>query len=251
MSLLSFNIVLATEQGNVEKVRRLLVSPLQVDSVDMDGRTLLHVAVRHGRKNIAEYLLSKNANVNARERFIGGLTPLHEAICCHQSLSLIKFLLDNGATVDAKDDEGLTPLYRACMFLNYDLNVIKLLIERGASLNVQDKRGRMPIHWASLQRNLFLMQLLLDQGVPIDAEDGDGSTPLLHAVKKNKLESISFLLHHGANTQRVSKNNESPLSCAIEMNFSDSLYLMIRGNPETWNQLSKLTLKGKRQRLTL
>ena len=45
-----------------------------------DGSTPLHEAARSGRKEIAELLIDKGAEVNAKED--GGMTPLHPAAAC-------------------------------------------------------------------------------------------------------------------------------------------------------------------------
>jgi len=237
ITMLTYEIVQAAENGLIEKVQNLLI---EVDAEDIDGRTLLHVAVRHGRKKVAEYLLSRNANINARERFIGGFTPLHEAVCSQHKMEIVKLLVDHGATIDLTDDEGLTPFYRACTFYKCDIEVVKMLLKRGAFVDHKDKRGRTPLLHATLQRNLALMGLLLDSGASIDCKDREGCTPLLRAVQQQKIESVRLLINRGANILAVSKDFRSPLSCAIEKGSTDALYWMIRSRPEVWEQISMI-----------
>jgi len=207
MTLLSFELVQAAENGHVRKLKEHLVD---VDAVDMDGMTLMHVAIRNGRKNVAEYLLSKHANINAKERFIGGFTPLHEAISGRHGIDLVQLLLDHGAVVDCKDEAGLTPLYRACTFYKCDYGVVRLLLDQGASLDNKDKRGRTPLFHACLQRNVELMELLLDNGAQIDSKDNEGCTALFRAVQQNKIESVRLLVNRGADILALSKDCKSP-----------------------------------------
>jgi len=235
--MLTYELVFAAENGLVEYVQNSLVD---VDAQDVDGRSLLHVAIRHERINVAKFLLSRNANIDARERFIGGFTPLHEAICSQHSMELVQLLLDHGATIDSKDDDGLTPLYRACTFYKSDYEVVKLLLQRGAVCENKDKRGRTPLVHATLQCNLKLMAMLLNAGGRIDSKDNEGCTPLLRAVQQQKIESVRFLVDHGADILAVCKNGRSPVLCAIEKGYAESLYWMIRSHPDIWEQVYRI-----------
>ena len=55
----------------------------------------------------------------------------------NEQLDVIKFLLKNGADVNAKDDEGLMS---AAMF-SRDIEIIKTLIEAGENINSIDNNG--------------------------------------------------------------------------------------------------------------
>jgi len=211
-----------------------------VEATDIDGRTLMHVAIRSGQKNVADYLLSKNADINAKERFIGGFTPLHEAISSRHGIDLAQYLLDQGAMVDSQDEEGLTPLYRACTFYKCDYDVIRLLLEKGASIENKDKRGRTPLFRACLQNNLKLIELLLDHGAQIDSKDCEGCTALFRAVEQKNIESIRLLVDCGSDVLALSNDRQSPLTCAIETGCTDGLYWIIRSHPEIWEQISQL-----------
>jgi hypothetical protein len=71
-----------------------------------EGSTLLHLAAASGSTQLAEYLVSKGANVRGCDR--RGSTPLHEA-AANLDLPMARLLVDKGALVDAVDIDGRRP----------------------------------------------------------------------------------------------------------------------------------------------
>jgi len=69
--------------------------------------TPLHWAAWRGRKEIAELLIAKGADVNVKNK--DGGTPLHNA-AWKGHVEIAKLLIVKNADVNAKDVEGQTPL---------------------------------------------------------------------------------------------------------------------------------------------
>ena len=59
--------------------------------------------------------------------------------------STVKLLLDNKASINAKDQTKHTPLFRACEMGHMD--VVQTLIDAGAAVDVADQDGRSLLHW--------------------------------------------------------------------------------------------------------
>lgn len=79
-------------------------------AAEWDGMTLLHDAVDKSQLTVVKYLLDQGANVAATTQ--DGRTPLHIA-AQHGDVTAIKLLLQYGAPLNAKDQNGWTPLDRA------------------------------------------------------------------------------------------------------------------------------------------
>lgn len=116
-----------------------------IDQSDMkNGYTPLHLAeFAVGHRKMAELLVSKGADVNARAA--SGATPLFFAVLRDQKDDA-QFLLDKGANVNTPDAYGDTALSCALQ-LQYG-SLIQLLVDRGADVNVQDQSMHRPLTYA-------------------------------------------------------------------------------------------------------
>jgi ankyrin repeat protein len=72
--------------------------------------TALHMAARRGNLKVAEALLDRGADLEARDSL--GETPLRRAVNCSQP-ALARLLVSRGAGVHSRDRRGLTPLQAA------------------------------------------------------------------------------------------------------------------------------------------
>ncbi|PUB17343.1 ankyrin repeat domain-containing protein [Yoonia sediminilitoris] len=107
--------------------------------------------------------------------------------------------LSTGASVNAVDRDGGTPLHLAAMGTE-NPDVIKALIAVGADVNARDLAQRTPLHWAALiNDNPSVFVALIDAGADVNAQDVWGQTPLHEAnVVSNNTAVIKVLTDAGA-----------------------------------------------------
>lgn len=86
---------------------------------------------------------------------------LHEAAAAGD-IEQIKSLISAGADLNAKANDGTTPLHYAVILAKKD--VTELLIANGADVNAKDNEGRTPLYWAKEQNNTELAELLRKHG---------------------------------------------------------------------------------------
>ncbi|KAF1991040.1 ankyrin, partial [Aulographum hederae CBS 113979] len=89
---------IATNRCYLEVVRVLLDHNADVNSVDDCGRHPLYLAIERQNPLVVEALLDASADAN--QRFMDDCTPLHAAACASDSPSIVRLLLERGATVD-------------------------------------------------------------------------------------------------------------------------------------------------------
>ena len=102
----------ATEAGDIESIKQHLAAGADVNATDEVGRTPLHYASANGHKEVAELLISKGVDLNAKDNNDGWI-PLHYAVVNGQKVTA-ELLITKGADVNAKVEsgsyKGMTPL---------------------------------------------------------------------------------------------------------------------------------------------
>lgn len=87
----------------------------------------MHFAARNGHSEAVEFLLSKDAQIEAEDMFT--MTPLMDA-ARHGHLAVVKLLLNNGAEVNRRNETRSNALHYAAIGNN--LEVVRCLIKMGA-----------------------------------------------------------------------------------------------------------------------
>ncbi len=125
----------AAALGLRDRVERHLENdPTLVGAYSHDGWTPLHLASFFGHEEVADLLLARGADVNARSRstrFARENTPLHAA-AANRQMAVAELLIARGADVNARDGTGFTPLALAANNKS-DLMVV-VLLEKGARI---------------------------------------------------------------------------------------------------------------------
>jgi ankyrin repeat protein len=170
----------------LESAKALLKeNPDLVSYKDNYGGTALHRASEYGLKDLAEFLLANQADVNAKTK--GGHTPLHYTAGYGQRdlgagrnrADFAELLLSNHADVNARDNAGATPLHYAADRLKA---IAELLLASNANIDAKDSNGMTPLHVAAGFGRRAEVELLLVKGADVDAKDNNGRTALHLAV---------------------------------------------------------------------
>ncbi len=94
--------------GQTERVKKLLDEGVDPNFRDpIRGDFPLLIAQVHGHEDLTELLVQRGADVNQIDR--SGRSSLMTA-AYHGRLKHVRFLLDNGARVDLKDEDGYTAM---------------------------------------------------------------------------------------------------------------------------------------------
>jgi uncharacterized protein len=107
---------------------------------------------------MVQLLLDHGALVTSRNQ--NGGTALHDAALSGNA-EVVALLLDHGAAIDEREQEsGATPLMMAASMGCGD--VVTLLLKRGASRFLRDKAGHTALERAHASENEEIVKLLAD-----------------------------------------------------------------------------------------
>ncbi|MEL6927048.1 MAG: ankyrin repeat domain-containing protein [Cyanobacteria bacterium J06600_6] len=201
---------------NKEVAQTLIENGANANIKDRRERTPLFFA-ENGE--VAQVLIKNGASVSIEDNM--GMTPLHSVLVAkshsyHSTASVSKReeeeksliaiaqqLIENGADVDAKDNEGKTPLFYARI-----PTIAQLLIDNGADVNTRDRNNKTVLFEIEDDETL---QTLIDNGADVSAKDNKGQTPLFDAENFRGTNKLTTLIKNGADVNAKDKDNRTPL----------------------------------------
>jgi len=182
--------------------------------VKSNGDTSLMVACRGGHSDVARVLIEGGSNINAKNN--NGDTPLMLA-CWKGHIEIATILIERGSDIDAKNDYGGTSLMLACQ--NEDAEVARMLIKEGAS-------GKTPTNLSNIDTPLHHLcqwedswepeaKILIEGGSDINAKNKHGDTPLMVACRwKGNADIARILIEGGSDINAKNKHGDTPLMIA-------------------------------------
>lgn len=220
-----------------------LINIANINIVDDEHNTLLHIAVKRDNFIIADLLIKKGLDVNASNRYLK--TPIFYALEIESyervtlekdvfkivkmnninNIELFKLLILNGALINLKDAQE-SSLFHVCR--HYD--IFKHLIEYGLDVNEKNINGIVPLHITTQRGNLEIVKLLLDNGANVNETTVLGDSALHYAIQHEYEEIVKLLIDKGADINLVNKNKISPIHRAINIeSLSLIKYLVKKG----------------------
>ncbi|KAI4640491.1 hypothetical protein J4E93_008697 [Alternaria ventricosa] len=192
-----------------------------------DGKTLLHHAVspRFSHPKIALQLIDAGAEVNARDQ--DGDTPLHLAT---HSRVCTELLLRQKANADLINAEELTPLLNATTNSTKDQEPDLESLIKASDLRKTNMNGQTALHLAAANGLEQTVQSLLRARANTAIGDKNKNTPLLLAVKHHQW-SIVPLLTIPPSINSWDEDGMSPLhliACTVPK------------APATWNDIAAI-----------
>ena len=131
---------------------------------------------------------------------------IHEA-ANEGNIEVVKQHLAAGIDVNAKDQDGYTPLHYAAQSIlitgsedKQNKKIAELLIANGADVNARCPDGRTPLYGAVFLGQNEVVELLIAKGADVNAKYKDGKTAL-NAARFNR-KTADLLRKHGGKTKK-------------------------------------------------
>lgn len=161
-------IMYAVFRGNLRIIQKLLEYNVNINEVNKNGNSLMHISIIADQVNIMVYLKDKlNLSIYITDKI--GSTPLHFA-CFLGSENCLNVLLSWIHDVNVKNEEGNTPLHYLVFsgkkFLNNKIEkskLIKKLVMKGADLNIKNNKGLTALDLARSRNITNIVDMLTNE----------------------------------------------------------------------------------------
>ena len=192
----------AAWRGDTRAMRDLLArDPSLATTPGCTGGAPIHLAASMGHADIVRLMIDQGASVDASDR--DGVTPLLSALVGRQN-GVVAMLIAKGADVN-RGSKNTTPLILALEM--DDADAVGQLIRRGANVNARSARGELPL-----------------RAVIVERRRGDTIDEALRAQDQAKMR---LLLDAGADVRATAKDGSTPLHLAARHDRDDLVALLI------------------------
>uniref|UniRef100_A0A674EGL1 Transient receptor potential cation channel, subfamily A, member 1a n=1 Tax=Salmo trutta TaxID=8032 RepID=A0A674EGL1_SALTR len=240
---------LAIHGGNLEAIKLCIEQGAKIDQQQCDNSTALHFACIQGASEAVKLMLSAYDRVCDVINIPDGAsqTPLHKATI-FDHVGLAEYLISKGADINSIDCKGHTPLLLATSCSAW--KTVGLLLTHGANLKIKDKYDCNFLHLAILQpkglKNLP-PEVLQCSNVRelLGAEDNEGCTPLHYACRLGIPESVTNMLRLNVSVDQKSKQKKSALHFAAEYGRINTCHRLLE-----WMTCTRLLNEGDERGMT-
>ena len=238
---------MAAGRDDAAMAKFLLDYGANLDSGDFDKETPWTVALRSGSASVVELLLQKGIDEKFKNQALFYTIREQPTVIKIQSgakgarlpddadsyARVATLLLQEGAQINARNEEGSTPLIEAAGYGR--LSIVGALLKKGADLEARNKHGSTALLVAACDCAIATMpdtydvvKLLLEKGANINATDEEGYTPLMIATGGGvvKTDIVRLLLENGANTRLKNAHGETAIRIAQKDKVTDVVRLL-------------------------
>jgi len=117
--------------------------------------------------------------------------PLHAAATAGD-LTRIRTLLGSGADIDARDEQGRTPVMAATAARQAD--AVRVLLDAGADVDIRDDRLDNPFLYAGAEGLLDILRLANEAGADPAITNRFGGVALIPAAERGHVDVVRYLL---------------------------------------------------------
>jgi ankyrin repeat protein len=218
-------ICIATIVGHAEIVKILCEEGANPNATTkLNGETALHTAIKDGRNDIVNILLSHDPDIDAKNTSTGD-TPLHYAAARADSLAAVVVLLKRGASYEALNTKGCSPAAVALHSHNIKAALAIIGAARGQQNKLVEEKEMLLKHVEKAHNRVSMKNELIadvfEAGCPF------GSTVLIEAIKMNQLNLVDMFLQKGADPNQASSSGTLPIFAALNCSEAKIVHALV------------------------
>lgn len=215
--------------GDVKNLKTLLFPPLEdvgsdeeaeapedrepavdVNMLNINMIPAICLAARGGHEAVVDLLIEANADLE--QPCNGGMRALHHA-CNSINEGSIRALVNAGADVNAKDDNGNTPLFWGAA--RGVLACANVLLAANADHKAVNNDGSTLLHRSAANGHVMMCKFwVTKKELDVNAKDSRGDTPLHLATRCGITATIALLVEIGADKSIQNNLGKTPVDLA-------------------------------------
>ena len=250
-------LLVASISGELTTVKMLVKAGADVRATDDERNTCLILAAYFGHTDTVRYLVTlPEVDLNHQEST--NCTALHFAVQ-EKHADVVEVLIDAGADIETKNDEGRSPLLVAS--ISGELTTVKMLIKAGADvratdaerdtclifaahhghtdtvrylvalpevdLNHQDSTNCTALHVAVQVKHADVVEVLIDAGADIETKNDEGGSPLHMPSLLGALTTVTKLVKAGADVRATDDERNTCLILAAYFGHTDTVRYLV------------------------
>lgn len=173
----------------------------------------MHIAVQMGHLSLVNYLLLNGANINQRDS--NQRTPICTSILAFGTKSLSQYQQHG----QQQQHQHQQQQQQQSLYHNRT-EIVKLLVKYGSNLDLPDGQHQTPLILAVAATSsvpIACIALLVTSGCDIDHIDSFGNTALTYAISARADSVVDLLLKNNAATHILDRQGRSVLSIACSL----------------------------------
>uniref|UniRef100_A0A6B2EBK2 Ankyrin n=1 Tax=Phlebotomus kandelakii TaxID=1109342 RepID=A0A6B2EBK2_9DIPT len=200
--------------GLVNVLQTLIDHGANINAVDCNNKTPLHVAIENQQDEMIGILLC-HPSIDLRLRDKAGNTPFAAALTGrnHKAAQNILQRLPNAA--EQIDQRGRNFLHVAVMKDDLESVLFLLAIRVDVNSRVHDVNQTPPLHLAASSENEMLVRNLILAGARINERDATSKAALHVAAERGRVANVSALLQNGADFDAVDGDGNNALHISV------------------------------------
>ena len=215
-------LLFAIEHDMNNIVDLLIKYGADIHHMTSNGVTAIGIACINNNINIAKKLIDLGVDTNIADD--EGNTPFHIAIEGNAGVDLLNLLYVNNAKIDIQNIYGQTPLMIALEKGNVE--VVKFLVDLGADLNLRDDDGKTALDLVIKYEDKKMIDLLITHGAQnMSLEYRDVNYPL--EIKDQKLLR-RLAIDYYTNLDMFNYEDKTSLDMAMENNDVEAIKIFER-----------------------
>ncbi|MGM0650637.1 MAG: ankyrin repeat domain-containing protein [Bacteroidota bacterium] len=181
-----------------------------------------------GSMKYVRIAILEGANVDARAE--NGITPLMYA-AQGGYLDIVEFLVELDADIDAKPYHSNRTALMAAVENGY-VEIAEYLIRQGADFSIRDYNKRHLMHKAALSGIWEMCDMLLYYEIPVDPLDIDNRTPLMLAAFDGFVATVDVLIENNANVNHRDIDGNTAMHMAAQNGHHEVITELINAGAE-------------------